>query len=383
MKVRIEIDTKTFVRFWLVVIGFGLAGLAIYSARTALMIIGAAFFLAVVLSNPVNKLAQKMPGKSRIGGTAVAFVMIVAFIGGFMGLIVPPMVEQTVKVADRVPYLVDSAQDNWYIVNDVIEKYHLQSQVDTAVENVKHKASEWAANIGTSVVSSVSSLFSMLAALFLTLVLSFLMLIEGPRWVRLLWGIYEDDMKRKSHMKLMERMHSVVSGYVTGQLAVSGVGALASGMVVFCLHFAFPEVAMSLALPTMAIAFVFSLIPMFGATIAGILIALLLAFSDVTASIIFVVYFIVYQQIENNFIAPVIQSKTVELSALAILTAVTIGLYVFGLAGGIISIPIAGCIKVLLEDHYEKKSAINEKRSGRVSKLARGVQKKVVQTQES
>jgi len=116
----------------------------------------------------------------------------------------------------------------------------------------------------------------------------------------------------------------------------------------------FFNVPANLALPTVAIAFVLSLIPMFGATISGVLIALLLAFNDPIAGIVFAAYFVIYQQIENNFISPTIQSRKVELSALAVLASVTIGLYVFGIAGGIISIPVAGCLKVLLEDYLAK-----------------------------
>ena len=72
MKVRIEIDTKTFVRFWLVVIGFAFALFAMYSARTALIIFFVSLFLAVALSPSVNKLAGLLPGRSRMGGTALA-----------------------------------------------------------------------------------------------------------------------------------------------------------------------------------------------------------------------------------------------------------------------------------------------------------------------
>ena len=71
-----------------------------------------------------------------------------------------------------------------------------------------------------------------------------------------------------------------------------------------------------------------------------------------------------YQQLENNIISPRIQSKRIELSPLAVLAAVTVGLYVFGIAGGIISIPIAGCIKVLIESYLERsREARNEERS--------------------
>jgi predicted PurR-regulated permease PerM len=100
----------------------------------------------------------------------------------------------------------------------------------------------------------------------------------------------------------------------------------------------------------------------------------LLASNSLTAGIIFAVYFIVYQQIENNFISPTIQSKRVELSALAVLASVTIGVYVFGLAGGIISIPIAGCIKVLLEEYLARAKRNRQKNSMPLAKLAKKLQ---------
>jgi predicted PurR-regulated permease PerM len=82
-------------------------------------------------------------------------------------------------------------------------------------------------------------------------------------------------------------------------------------------------------------------------------VTLILLLNNVTAALIFLVYFIVYQQIENNFISPTVQSKKVELSALTVLSSVIIGISLFGLLGGIISIPIAGCLRVLLIDYLE------------------------------
>lgn len=375
MKVRIEIDTQTFVRFWLVVIGFAVVAFALYSARTALVIIMAALFLALALSKPVTKLAQLMPGNSRVASTAVAFLLTVVFLGGFIVVIVPPVIEQTVRVADTVPYLIESAKDQWYFANEIVQRYHLQPQVDSTISSFNSNLSSWLANAGTSIFSSLGSVFNFLAAAFLTLVLTFLMLVEGPKWMRTLWSTYQDSDKLEYHKSVVTRMHAVVTGYVTGQLAVSGVGALSAGLVVFALSFFFPAVPMNLALPTIAVAFIFSLIPMFGATIAGVLITLLLAITDLSAAIIFAIFFVVYQQIENNFIGPTIQSKTVELSALAVLVAVTIGLYVFGIIGGIISIPIAGCIKVLLEDHYDRRKRMHSAKSKKpLHKLAKKLQ---------
>lgn len=370
MKVKIEIDTRTFVRFWLVVIAFAFAILAIYSARTALILIGVAFFLALALNAPVSYLAKYLPGRSRVGGTAIAYVLVVAILGSFVFLVVPPVAEQTAKFAESVPGLVDNATDQWQGLGAFVDKYHLQPQVDSAVASIKDNATSWAARAGQNVLSGIGSLLSVVVSTLLVLVLSFLMLIEGPTWLKRVWKVYNDKERMENHRRVVGRMYNVVTGYVTGQLTVSGIGAAMSGLTVFILSLFF-DIPANLALPTIAIAFTLSLIPMFGATIAGVLISLLLLFNNVTAGIIFIAFFIVYQQVENNFISPTIQSKKVELSALVVLASVTIGLYVFGLAGGIISIPIAGCIKVLLEEYLNRAKANREKSERPLAKLAK------------
>ncbi len=372
MKVRIEIDTQTFVRFWLVVIGFALAGVLLWNARTALIIIGVAFFLALALNNPVARIARLLPGKSRVGGTALAFTAVVAVLGIFGFLVVPPIIEQSVKFAETIPELVNNAQQRSGGLNSFVERYNLEPQIDSAVASVQENASRWATSLGRNVVSGISSVASFFAALLLVLVLTFLMLVEGPMWIKRLWGIYRDHDKMEYHKRLAERMYTVVTAYISGQLTVSAIGAFAAGTVVFILSF-FTEVPANMAMPIIALTFILSLVPMFGATIAGVLAALLLGLNDVTAAIIYVVYFVVYQQVENNFISPTIQSKSIDLTALVVLVAATIGLYMFGIAGGIIAIPIAGCIKVLLEDYLDRAKVSRKKSRNPVAKLAKKV----------
>lgn len=356
MKVKIEIDTQTFVRFWLVVIGFGLAGLAIYSARTALVLILVSFFLALALNSPVQGLARFMPGRSRLWGTATAYVAVVAVLMGVLFLVIPPIIQQSVQFAESVPTLIERNKNQIDTMGGFIEKYNLQPQVDRAVDNVKNNASEWAANIGVNIVNGIGSVFGAVISLILVLVLSFLMLLEGPAWLKRIWSVYTDDATRRQHQKLADRMYSVMTGYVNGQLAVAAIAGVLAGCVVFGMSIFMSEVPGNLALPVAAIAFILSLVPMFGATIAGVLITIMLALNSIPAAIIFAIYFIVYQQIENNFISPTIQAKTVQLSALIVLTSVTIGTYVFGLFGGLISIPIAGWIKVLIEEYLHTRN---------------------------
>lgn len=373
MKVRIEIDTQTFVRFWLVVIGFIFAIFLIYLSRTALVLIGTAAFLALALSVPVNTLAAKIPGKSLVSATALAFVALIAVLGIFFTLVVPPIIQQTGKVVETAPQMVEafSTQRQWF--GDFVEEYNLQSQIDDAVLSMQQSSQQWVRSVGQNILSGIGSIIGVFLSTIIVLVLTFLMLVEGPQWMKRIWNLYQDKDSMERHRNLATRLHHVVTGYVVGQLSVAGIGAIASGATVFILSF-FTNIPVNLAIPSIAIAFVLALIPMFGSTIAGVLIALLLVFNSVPAAIIFGIVYIIYQQVENNVISPTIQSKYIKLSPLAVLVSITIGIYLFGLIGGIISIPIAGGVKVLLEDYFEHSAKRRKDHDKPLAKLVRKMQ---------
>ena len=353
MKVKVDIDTKVFIRLVLVVLGFGLAILAIYKSRGALTLIAISLFLALALNPPVSKIARQLPGNSRVGATAIAYLVVLMLLGGFMVLVVPPVIEQSAKFANTVPDLIDEAYSNRYIFDDFIQRYDLEETVDKAVESAKAQAASVASNLGNTLVSGFGTLLGGIANLLFILVLTFLMLIEGPAWMARAWGLYEDNERLERHRTLVQRMYRIVTGFVNGQLAVAGVAAVASLIVLLTLSVTI-DLPANLAVPLAAIVFIFSMIPMIGATIGAVLVGLVLLFNSPMAALIFIIYFVIYQQIENNFIAPTIQSKSVEISALIILIAILIGINVGGLLGGVIAIPVAGCLRVLFLDQLEQ-----------------------------
>ncbi len=355
MKTQIEIDTRTFVRFWLVIFGIALVAFLLFKAQTALIILGVSLFLALALNSPVSKIAKKLPGRSRVAASAIAYVAVVGVISAVVFLVIPPIIQQTASFVEKIPALVDSATTQWKGLNDVVERYNLEPQLNSALESIRNSAAGWASNVGQTLVSGIGSVFGFFAALILVLVLTFLMLIEGPEWLNRLWRLYKDRKRMETHRRVIGKMYAVVNGYITGQLTVSAIGATAAGLSVFILSFIFPEVEAGLAMPTAAVTFLLSLIPMFGATIGGVIITLLLALNSIPAAVIYAIFFVVYQQIENNFISPHIQAKRIALSALMVLAAVTIGLYMFGIVGGIIAIPIAGSIRVLIEEYLDNR----------------------------
>jgi len=350
--VKVDVETKVFIRFVLVCLGFGLAILTIYKTRSALVLLGLSFFLALALNPPVSKIAKQLPSNSRVGATAIAYLVVLAILGGFLVLIVPPVIEQSAKFADTVPELIDDANEQRYIFDDFIQRYGLEQTVNNAVESAKSQASSVAANLGNSVVGGVGTLLSGVANLIFVLVLTFLMLIEGPAWMRRVWGLYTDNDKLERHSSLVKRMYRVVTGFVTGQLAVAAIAAVCTLIVILALS-ATLGLPASLAVPLSVVIFFCGMIPMVGATIGAVLVGLVLLLNSPMAALIFLIYFVIYQQIENNFISPTIQSKNVELSALAILAAILIGVSLGGLLGGVVAIPVAGCLRVLLIDHLE------------------------------
>lgn len=356
MKTKIDIDTRTFVRFWLVIFGIALAAFLLYKAQVGLIILGVSLFLALALNAPVSLISKKLPGKSRVAATAIAYIAVIAILGVVVTLVVPAIIQQTAKVAQTIPAVVESASTQWQGFRDFLEQYNLQGQLDSALASIQSSASTWAGNVGQNIVAGIGSIFAGIAALILVLVLTFLMLIEGPQWLNRLWRLYKDQTRMKKHRHVLHRIYNVFSGYVVGQLTVSTIGATSAGVFVFILSFVFPEVDPNLAMPTAAITFVLSLIPMFGATIGGVLIAVLIALNSIPAAIIYAVFFVIYQQVENNFISPHIQAKRIELTPLMVLGAVTIGLYMFGVVGGIIAIPIAGSVRVLIEEFLVRRN---------------------------
>ncbi len=374
MKVKIDIETKVFVRLVLVVFAFGLAILAVYKARTALTLLATALFLALALNPPVSKISKQLPGNSRIGATALAYLLVLALLGGFLVLVVPPVVEQTSKFAATVPTLIDDLGKQKTIFDDFIQKYGLESTVENAINSAKSQATEIASNLGNILVGSFGALLNGLASTVLVLVLTFLMLIEGPTWMGRLWGLYDDPVRLERHKNLVKRMYKVVTGFVNGQVAVATIASLTTLVALLAIT-ATLDLPTNLAVPLAVIIFFTNMIPMIGSTIGGSLVALVLLLNSWTAAVAFLIFFLIYQQIENNFISPTIQAKNVELSALLILSAILVGGSLYGLLGALVAIPVAGCLRVLWLDNLDyarrKRESLTKNPLKKIAKAAK------------
>lgn len=354
-RLKLQIDNMTFVRFLTITTAFMLGLFILWKLASALMIILVAFVIALALNPSVHALSRYMPKQNRILATLIAYVVVLSIVGLFLYIILPPMIEQTSHFVAGLPdYLAGLSQQRGLLA-DLINRYELQDEIAKAAQNVQGQAFNAAGGIGVSLLTGVTSFLGGLGVAFTVFILSFLMLVEAPQWVDRLWRLYGGSKQnRERYEKLVNTMYRVVGSFVNGQVLVAFVAGLASLVVLAILSAVF-HLPTGVVLPLAGVVFITSLIPMIGATVGAVIVSFVLLLSDFGAALSFVIYFIIYQQIENNFIQPLVQSRTVALSALGVFISVIIGFTLLGPLGGIIAIPIAGCIRVLVLDILDRR----------------------------
>lgn len=366
MSKTIETDLKTFVKFWLVPLGIVLTLLFLYSALTGLIIVGISIFLALALKplvRRVNNFFTKHFGtekKHQTLSAVLAYVIVVLIIGGIIAVVGPVVVNETSKFIQNFPETFEQTFGGWDGINNfgkTIGIEDLHAEITNALTSLSNNI---LGVLGNNLVSSVSGVADVVMKIVLTLVLTLLFLLEGPELMETFWksiGSAEEDKKPVAVAKrVVAKMANVISTYVSRQVIVAAIDGCASGLIVFCLSL-FTGVSTGIAVPMGMITMMFYLIPMFGQFIGGTLVTLILLFSSLPAGLIFAIIYIIYAQIENNVIAPKIQGSALNLPAVMILVAIVIGMYMFGLLGAIIAVPIAGCIRVLMDEYPNIKAA--------------------------
>ena len=124
---------------------------------------------------------------------------------------------------------------------------------------------------------------------------------------------------------------------------------------------------------------ILDLIPLAGATLAAIIVGAVAFLHSIPAGIVVIVFFIVYQQLENHVLQPVIYGRTVQLSPLAVLIAVLIGAEIAGILGALGAIPVAGAIQVILVDALRtRRERLDRPPSGETAGRARESLKRVM-----
>ena len=351
-EISITISNRTLLRIFAVTLIFLVLLAAVRQASQALVLIFTAFFLALALNAPVQWLAQHIPGKrrgSRSLATSLLVVLVLAFLTAFTASIVPPFVRQISGLVDNVPALVNDLRDDNSGFGRLIQRYNLESQVDAFSADL----SERLKGVSGTAVSVVASIGSSTFAVLTIVVLAFMMLVEGPRWVSIAEELVPE--RHREHVAELSRaMYKVIKGYVNGQVLLAAIAAVLIVPVLFILGVSYP-------IALMVVVFVCGLIPMVGHTIGAIIVTLVALFTSPVTALIVLGYYILYQQIENYLVQPRIQANSTNMSPLLVFMAVVLGVNFGGLLGGLVAIPIMGCIRILVIDQLIRRNILESK----------------------
>lgn len=352
MSRSIDVDTKTFIRFWLVILGFVVLGFFLYKAQTGILIILAAVFFAIALTPLAHKIDNIDKRKERRGlasGLAVtivvlALVALVAFVG-------PVIVSETSKFLSAVPDQIGSLMQDDRIdrLGSAVGIPDLKDQIMTSVKDTTQSMINGLSNFA---VSSLGTIGNAVTAIIFIIVLTILFMLQGKRLMDAFWQAVSgrNEKRGRAWEYAINRCAEVIAKYVSGQLLVAIIDGIVVGITTFVLSLIF-RFSAGLAIPMGLIAAFCYLIPMFGPIITAVLVTLLLLPSSLWAALVFLVFYAVFEQIENNVISPRIQGKGLNLPPVVILMAIVLGTYSAGFVGCIVAIPIAGCIKVFIEEY--------------------------------
>ncbi|MDP8911724.1 MAG: AI-2E family transporter [Actinomycetota bacterium] len=310
----------------------------IWIARHVLTWVGIALFLALAL-NPAVDFLQRHGVRRRGLASALTFLGALGVIAAIGATFIPTLVAQVTDFVDALPGYVRRLTEGEGRLGFLQREYNVVERVQDAVRDGGAAKlfgfSGAALGIAKGVVTAIVGL---LTIAFMT----FFMLLEGPAWVDRFYALLPQESQARWRA-VGRDIYRTIGGYVTGNLLISLIAGTVTTIVLYIMDVPY-AVALGLLVALL------DLIPLAGATLAAIIVTTVAFLTSVPAGIVVLIFFVLYQQLENHVLQPVVYGRTVQLSPLAVLIAVLIGAELAGVIGALAAIPVAGTIQVILRD---------------------------------
>ena len=339
-------STRSIVRIVFTVVAVILTLYVIYLLRQPLTWLIIAAFIALALSAPVTHLSKRMPRGLAI---ALVYVVLLAIPAAFASVIVPTIVDEAVQLVNDIPgYAVDLREfvNENERLRDLEAEYDVTGRLQEEAERLPNRFGDAAGVLGDIGSTLVSSIFAGVTIL----ILSVFMLGGGPRWHRQILE-RQDPLRAEAMDRAGDRIAKAVTGYVAGVAVQATIAGVSSYIVLSILGVPFAG-ALGLLIA------LFDLIPLVGATIGAILVGIITLFVDFpTATIVWAIWSIIYQQIENTVIQPQIQNRAVEIQPFVVLVSVLFASTLFGILGALLAIPAAASISVVWREYRAYREA--------------------------
>jgi predicted PurR-regulated permease PerM len=339
-----------------VVVAVYLAGKLLYRLREIVLLLVVAGFVALLL-DPIVVFLERRVVHHR--GSAVALVTVAAALI-FIGLAAAfgyPLVNGITHLADNLPKYVNQAEHGRGWLGRLVKKYHVQHWVQ---QNLAPKLASFAKDLSKPALSLGKGAVSLLIALLTIFILVLLMLLEAPKMRR---GVlrFIDGHRAATVTKVAGQVSREVSGYMLGNFITSVVAGLVVFVTLLGLGVPF---ALLWALWVALLDF----LPMIGGALAGIPTVLFALAHSLEAGIVTLVVFLVYTQVENHVLNPIVMSRTVRINPLLVLLAILVGAsigdevggFFGGFVGTLLAIPTAGSVQVVVRELWQTTAPITD-----------------------
>lgn len=304
-----------------------------------------ALFLAVAMNPAVNRLQRlRLPRPLAI---AIVYLLVLLFFVGIGVLVVPPLVEQGQALANYVVDIYNQRDGLIVQVRDLAAQYGLSdylSNLQSQFSSLLSRLSAAAVPLLSMATGIVGSIYASITILLLT----FFLLLDGERFVNAGLGLFPTT-ERPRLRRLLDQAAGAVSGYISGNLLISLIAGVST--------FAFlnlPFIGMPYAVVLALIVALFDLVPLVGATIGAAIVSIVGLFYDPQVGVILIIFFLVYQQVENNVLQPLVYGRSVRLHPIVVFLAVLAGGELLGILGALLAIPVAEIARILLTDWFDR-----------------------------
>ncbi|MDQ3737279.1 MAG: AI-2E family transporter [Actinomycetota bacterium] len=317
-----------------------------------------ALFLAAVLNPAVNWLQRRGIGRSI--GILLTYLGVVMGLLLIVGIFVPVVVGEIRDLIDFIVAVVQNPGGVTEYLRTLLEQFRLGFLFDTLSERLAELPSQLgqlarsfllsAGGLAVSAATFVSALVSILT-------LTFFLLLNPEGFMNVGLRLFPEPQRPRVR-RLLRQSAAAISGYITGNLAISFICGVLTFIVLLVLGMPYPA-ALALLVALL------DLIPLVGATLGGALLVIVGFFVSPLTAIILLVYILIYQQVEGSVLQPMVYSRAVQLNALVIFVAVLVGAALLSIPGALLAIPVAEIIRIVVTDLLEHRSRLAEEEAAR------------------
>jgi predicted PurR-regulated permease PerM len=334
----ISVTTGTMIRAVLVLFGVWF----VYATRGIIGVLLVSVLLAAAMDPIVDWFEKKKIPRSLT--VTILYIVIFLILAVLMLAIIPPMIDEVRGVAQNFGGIWKRVVSSFVALRSISARYGLETSFQSSIDALNDAITGSFANL----FATVSSVLSSVVSFFIMLVISYFLVVEKN-------GIREivNSIVPKRHHEyigsMLIKMQHKVGQWLIGQFVLMlFIGVLSYvGLLVFGVKY---------ALLLAVLAGVFEIVPYLGPVIAAIPAVFFAAADSPTKGLLIIAFYLLIQRVEHMILVPKIMQKTTGLNPILVILALAVGFTVGGVAGGLLSIPVATALNALLSDYLERQN---------------------------